>query len=276
MDRATQWETLRPLIATGFIIWGMALSLLVLGFMAFRLLIKDKVKPSATPVRQPTRPAGREALYMPQKKHLHARYRLRWRRKVRLLLVTGDEAAIEQLVPGLRQQRWLEGQRTVLIYGGSLLSEPDRQQYAALRKLRRGRPLDGIVRVMPSSLTLTPQISESDLHGLEKISELLGYAAPVWLWKLCDSEWPQADRAVQAVGVSFPLRATEDDVARQLAQMLPTLREQGMRQIAEETRHDFLLRLGQQLIDGDRAMALAAGAVADRLAAAACAARPDV
>lgn len=175
---------------------------------------------------------------------------IHWRRKVRLLLVTGDEAAIEQLVPGLRQQHWLEGNRTVLIYGGSLASEPDREKYIALRKLRRGRPLDGIVRVMPSSLTLTPQISESDLHGLEKISELLGYAAPVWLWKLCDSEWPQADRAVQAVGVSFPLRATEDDVARQLAQMLPTLREQGMRQIAEETRHDFLLRLGQQLIDG--------------------------
>ncbi|WP_228741938.1 hypothetical protein, partial [Klebsiella variicola] len=30
-----------------------------------------------------------------------------WRRKVRLLLVTGDDAAIEQLAPGLRQQRWL-------------------------------------------------------------------------------------------------------------------------------------------------------------------------
>ncbi|KDH28413.1 hypothetical protein AE36_01321 [Klebsiella variicola] len=184
------------------------------------------------------------------KKYLQHRYSFFWRRKVRLILVTGDDAAIEQLVPGLRQQRWLEGQRTVLIYGGSLLSEPDSEQYAALRKLRRGRPLDGIVRVMPSSLTLTPQISESDLRGLEKISELLRYAAPVWLWKLCDSEWPQADRAVQAVGVSFPLRATEDDVARQLAQMLPTLREQGMRQIAEETRHDFLLRLGQRLIDG--------------------------
>jgi type VI secretion system protein ImpL len=38
--------------------------------------------------------------------------------------------------------------------------------------------------------------------------------------------------------------------------MLPTLREQGMSQIAEDTRHDFLLRLGQQLIDGDRPMAL--------------------
>lgn len=250
MDRATQWETLRPLIATGFIIWGMALSLLVLGFMAFRLLIKDKVKPSAAPVRQPTRPAGREALYAPLKKHLHARYRLRWRRKVRLLLVNGDEAAIEQLAPGLCQQRWLEGQRTVLIYGGGLLSEPDNQQYAALRKLRRGRPLDGIVRVMPSSLTLTPQISESDLRGLEKISELLGYAAPVWLWKLCDSEWSQAKRTEQTVGATFPLRAKPDDITGQLERMLPALRAQGMSQVAENNSHDFLLRLGQHLKDG--------------------------
>nr|MDQ6120378.1 hypothetical protein [Klebsiella pneumoniae subsp. pneumoniae] len=100
--------------------------------------------------------------------HLRTRIGIHWRRKVRLLLVTGDEAAIEQLVPGLRQQHWLEGNRTVLIYGGSLASEPDREKYIALRKLRRGRPLDGIVRVMPSSLTLTPQISESDLRGLEK------------------------------------------------------------------------------------------------------------
>jgi type VI secretion system protein ImpL len=91
-----------------------------------------------------------------------------WRRKTRLLLITGDEAAIEQLVPGLQQQQWLEGNRTVLIYGGSLASEPDREKYTALRKLRRGRPLDGIVRVMPQSLNLTPQISDSDLRGLEK------------------------------------------------------------------------------------------------------------
>ncbi len=82
---------------------------------------------------------------------------------------------------------------------------------------------------------------------------------------------------MQAVGVSFPLRATEEDVARQLAQMLPTLREQGMHQIAADTRHDFLLRLGQQLIDGEIAQwrrQLAPWLI--RLAAAACAARPDV
>ncbi len=43
-----------PAYRHGLYYLGMALSLLVLGFMAFRLLIKDKVKPSAAPVRQPT------------------------------------------------------------------------------------------------------------------------------------------------------------------------------------------------------------------------------
>ncbi len=138
----------------------------------------------------------------------------------------------------------------MLIYGGSLAPEPDREKYTALRKLRRGRPLDGIVRVMPPSLNLTPQISDCDLRGLEKISELLRYSAPVWLWQLCDSNWSQRTRPEQAVGASFPLRAKEDDIIRQLERMLPALRAQGVSQVAEDNSHDFLLRLGQHLQDG--------------------------
>ena len=183
-------------------------------------------------------------------RNLRRRHSFFWRRKVRLLLITGDEAAIEQLVPGLQQQQWLEGNRTVLIYGGSLASEPDREKYTALRKLRRGRPLDGIIRVLPESLKLTPHISDSDLRGLEKISELLRYSAPVWLWQLCSSHWSQGTRPEQAVGASFPPRAKEDDVIRQLELMLPALRTQGMSQVAENSSHDFLLRLSQHLNDG--------------------------
>ncbi|MBD8252007.1 ImcF-related family protein [Pantoea agglomerans] len=182
--------------------------------------------------------------------HLRSRVGLYWRRKTRLLLITGDEAAIEQLVPGLQENLWLEGNRTVLIYGGSLTAEPDKEKYAALRKLRRGRPLDGIVRVMPQSLNLTPQISDNDLRGLEKINELLRYSAPVWLWQLCDSKWSQTKRTEQTVGASFPLRAKPDDITRQLELMLPVLRTQGVSQVAENNGHDFLLRLGQYLKDG--------------------------
>lgn len=188
--------------------------------------------------------------YLTLRTFLRRRYTIFWHHKIRLLLITGDEATIERLVPGLQQQQWLEGNRTVLIYGGSLTAEPDKEKYTALRKLRRGRPLDGIVRVMPASLNLSPQISDNVLRGLEKISELLSYSAPVWLWQLCDSKWSQAKRTEQAVGASFPLRAKADDISRQLELMLPALRIQGMSQVAENNGHDFLLRLGQYLKDG--------------------------
>jgi len=188
--------------------------------------------------------------YSDLKQQLKVRYSVLWRRKVRLLLVTGDEAAIDQLVPGLQENQWLEGNRTVLIYGGSLIAEPDKEKYTALRILRRGRPLDGIIRIMPQSFNLTPQMSDNDLRGLEKISELLRYSAPVYLWQLCDSTWSQAKRNEQTVGATFPLRAQPDDITRQLERMLPTLRTQGMSQVAENNSHDFLLRLGQHLKNG--------------------------
>lgn len=250
-ERATEWEALRPLIAAGFIVWGVALSLLVLGFMAFRLLIKDKVSPPVSRQRQPAPESRREAVYAPLKKHLRSRYNLYWRYKVRLLLVTGEDAAIEQLVPGLQASQWLEGERTVLIYGGSLTAEVDTEKYTALRKLRRGRPLDGIVRVLGEGENLTPQMSDKDLRGLEKISELLRYSAPVWLWQLCGSEWSQAGRKSQSVGITLPLRAMPEQVVIQLEKLLPQLREQGMSQIAEQRQYDFLLRLAQQLEQGE-------------------------
>ncbi|KEY57168.1 ImcF-related family protein [Serratia sp. DD3] len=184
------------------------------------------------------------------KNHLARRYGLFWRRKVRLLLVTGDESELALLAPGLKENQWQEGSRTVLIYGGSLTTQVDSEKYTALRKLRRGRPLDGIIRVLGPQQNLTPQVSDNDLRGLEKIGELLRYQPPVWLWQLCDSSWSQAGRIEQTVGASFPWRAMPDDVARQLNKLLPQLRQQGVEQVLEYQQHDFLLRLGQQLQAG--------------------------
>lgn len=183
-------------------------------------------------------------------KHLTSRYGWRWRSKVRLLLISGDDAAIEQLVPGLQSHRWLEGSRTVLIYGGTLAADPDAEKYAALRKLRRGRPLDGVVRVLNTDQSLTPQLSDSDLRGLEKIGDLLRYQPPVWLWQLCSSDWPQAGRQPQAVGITLPARGSTDDAAARLAELLPQLREQGLSQVAGNRAFDFLLRLAQWFEQG--------------------------
>ncbi|QFS59781.1 hypothetical protein GAY20_05555 [Pantoea dispersa] len=249
-DLSTEWDVIRRIMTACFVVWGVSLCVLVLGFIAFHLMIREKVmgEASSRPVKK------KRTLRLPLRadisNHLRRRYSLFWRSKVRLLLVTGDENAIAQLVPNLQARQWLEGNRTVLIYGGSLTAEPDKEKYTALRKLRRGRPLDGIVRVMPQSFNLTPQISDNDLRGLEKISELLRYSAPVYLWQLCDSAWSQAKRTEQTVGATFPLRAEPDDICRQLEQMLSDLRTQGVSQVAENNGHDFLLRLGQHLKDG--------------------------
>ncbi|MTD29394.1 type VI secretion protein VasK [Erwinia sp. J316] len=187
------------------------------------------------------------------KLHLRSRYSLFWRNKVRLLLIVGDDAAVSQLVPGLRENQWLEGSRTVLIDGGSLHAAADSDKYLFLHKLRRGRPLDGIIRVLDKQQVLSPQQSDSDLRALEHIGTLLRYQPPVWLWQLCGSDWEQSGRAEQTVGIELPPRATEDEVKRQLNSLLPLLREQGMAQIAQQQQHDFLLRLAQQLELGDSA-----------------------
>ncbi|MFL4293945.1 ImcF-related family protein [Enterobacter asburiae] len=249
-DLSTEWDVIRRIMTACFVAWGVALCVLVLGFIAFHLMIRDKVMGEAF-----SRPVKKKRTHpLPLKadisSHLRRRYNLFWRSKVRLLLVTGDENAIAQLVPNLQARQWLEGNRTVLIYGGSLTDEPDEKKYTALRKLRRARPLDGIVRVIGEGQSITPQMSDSDLRGLEKISELLRYSVPVYLWQLCDSDWPQVKRTEQTVGTTFPLRAKPDDITRQLELMLPTLRTQGVSQVAENNSHDFLLRLSQRLKDG--------------------------
>ncbi|BDH45597.1 hypothetical protein TUM12370_16410 [Salmonella enterica subsp. enterica serovar Choleraesuis] len=138
----------------------------------------------------------------------------------------------------------------MLIYGGSLAEDIDREKYDALRKLRRGRPLDGIIRVLAEDQNLTPQTSDTDLRALEKISEALRYSAPVWIWQLYSSAWPQDGRISQATGVTVARRALPEEVAGQLDRLLPQLRERGLSQVAENRDYDFLLRLAQQLEQG--------------------------
>ncbi|HEY3590271.1 MAG TPA: type VI secretion protein VasK, partial [Buttiauxella sp.] len=184
------------------------------------------------------------------KKHLRTRYSFFWRSKIRLLLVVGDEVSIANVLPALKALGWLEGSRTVLIYGGSLSEPLEQPKLNALRKVRRGRPLDGIVRVIGKEQKLTRQVSDSDLRGLEKIGEALRYQPPVWLWQLCDSAWPQQGRKLQPVGVALPVKAMPEEVVAQLDKLLPQLREQGLSQIAENPSYDFLLRLAQNLAQG--------------------------
>ncbi|MGK3488379.1 ImcF-related family protein, partial [Klebsiella michiganensis] len=136
--------------------------------------------------------------------------------------------------------------RTVLIYGGSLSSAPDTGRLTALRKLRRSRPLDGIVLALDERQT-TAGTLDNHLRTLEQVGEALRWQPPVYLWQVTDSDWSQDARVTQTVGALFPARATPAGVERQLRAILPSLRERGMQQLCAGPSHDFLLRFGRQL-----------------------------
>jgi type VI secretion system protein ImpL len=80
--------------------------------------------------------------------HLRHRHGLFWRHKIRLLLVIGEPSQIEALAPTLTEHFWLEGQGTVLLWGGSAQAALDRsfldqwkgpEQNPGHRRCRDGR-----------------------------------------------------------------------------------------------------------------------------------------
>ncbi|WP_407251500.1 ImcF-related family protein [Klebsiella oxytoca] len=180
------------------------------------------------------------------RQYLRRRYTRFWRHKVRLLLVAGEPAHIAAIAPGLAEKQWLEGHRTVLIYGGTLSLAPDTERLAALRKLRRSRPLDGIVLALDKAQATSASL-DNHLRTLEQVGEALRWQPPVYLWQVTDSAWPQDTRISQTVGALFPPGATPEGVAQQLRAILPSLGERGMQQLCADPAHDYLLRLGRTL-----------------------------
>ncbi|MEB7874948.1 type VI secretion protein VasK [Klebsiella oxytoca] len=180
------------------------------------------------------------------RQYLRRRYTRFWRHKVRLLLVAGEPAHIAAIAPGLAEKQWLEGHRTVLIYGGTLSSAPDTERLAALRKLRRSRPLDGIVLALDEAQATSASL-DNHLRTLGQVGEALRWQPPVYLWQVTDSAWPQDTRISQTVGALFPPGATPEGVGQQLRAILPSLGERGMQQLCADPAHDYLLRLGRTL-----------------------------
>ncbi|MCK3668974.1 ImcF-related family protein [Photorhabdus noenieputensis] len=181
--------------------------------------------------------------------HLSRRYGRFWRNKVRILLVMGEDQEVDQIAPGLVQQKWQEGEHNLLLWGGSLQVQPDKAQLQALRQLRRRRPLDGVVWAMSEDQLGQRTQIETALRMLEKQGRQLGWQAPVYVWNVRHSDWDQRDRPTQTVGCFLSGEYTPEMLAESLNSLIPTLANRGMEQAIAENRHDFLLRLAQSLRD---------------------------
>lgn len=181
------------------------------------------------------------------KAHLREHYGVLWRRKVRLLWVVGEAAQIGAVVPGLVEQRWLEGQGTVLLWGGSVHSELPDGGVEHLQRLLRWRPLDGIVWALTEAQRDDVKAMSAGARYLQRLARALRWQVPLHLWQVCASEWLQDTRKTQPVGTLLSARFSAAELDSCLGRLVEPLHQQGMAQIQAELGHDFLLRLSRDL-----------------------------
>lgn len=170
-----------------------------------------------------------------------------WRRKVRLLLVIGEAAEINAIAPTLADQQWLEGQGTVLLWGGSTQASVDESFLKQWRGLSRGRALDGVVWALNATQAADDAALGAGLYQLQRLARSLHWQLPLHLWQVCHSPWSQDSRKVQPVGCLMPGRFSATGLENALARLVEPLRREGLAQINTAMQHDFLLRLSRDL-----------------------------
>lgn len=181
------------------------------------------------------------------KEHLQLRYGRRWQRKVRILLVMGNQDEVQKVAPGLYHDLWQEGDGNVLIYGGDAQSLPDDVFLSKLKRLRSGNPVDGIVQVMNTNALPTDVERDAFLRCRQKADHLLGWQAPVWLWLTDKESGNQEGRESVATGAIFGPGATPQDAVSTLDMLVPRLRQVGMSQVLKNPQHDWFLQLSSRL-----------------------------
>ncbi|ALB66618.1 ImcF-related family protein [Cronobacter dublinensis] len=179
--------------------------------------------------------------------HLRIRYGRFWRRRVRVLLVTGAVDDIHKAAPRLCSELWQEGDGNVLIYGGDGLLPQEASFLHALQRLGARCPLDGIIHVLNSEQL--PGETERDAFARyrHQAARLLGWQAPVWLWLTDEARWPQEARKDPAMAMLFGPDATTEDAMRTLETLTPRMRQVGIAQMLAEPRHDGLVHLAFRL-----------------------------
>lgn len=190
--------------------------------------------------------------------YLRHNYDRAWPRKLRILLVTGSVADVEQLTPKLTQELWQEDQGTLLLWGGDPAAPADAAWLTALRKLRH-RQVDGVVWVTSAfdrfagsdaepAAPLTPESMDALSHALKGRCDALGWKLPLYVWSLHPRAEEQQGRISQPVGCQLSAACKPEALARQLSDLIPPLTAQGIQQICDKPQQNFLLTLADQLI----------------------------
>lgn len=179
--------------------------------------------------------------------HLRLRYTRRWKSKVRLLLIQGTDANIEKVAPGLKRDHWQENDGIVLIHAGPAEATPEPEFVEILNQVRPECPVDGIVQVMDCAQLPDAAALDTLVRSRQKADAQLGWQAPVWLWFINDERWEKEGEGVPATGALFGPSAIPDVAMDSVSTLSFRLRRAGTAALLADTRHNWLLRVSDQL-----------------------------
>ena len=174
---------------------------------------------------------------------------LRWRYRQPWLLLTGDNATIERLLPELAEHGWLISQDAVLLWNKTDPDgRPDTHWLKQLYKLRRRRPVDAIILTLDGSAELSMQRRSTGAHGvnLARIADALYWAAPVFVLDVAQTDrYRTGDTPV--IGCEFPRNAESQTIEAALLTLRNQLAHRSVAQLVHYGGDRYGAELSQRL-----------------------------
>lgn len=171
-----------------------------------------------------------------------------WRRRLRWLLVTGPDANIDQVAPGLKRVGVMHVADTILVHASPEKVEAEKW-LDQIRQLCRHRPVDGVVHVA--------RVDDMDTElprRLAGIATALGWAAPVTFLHPVAAHGRQPER-FDAVGAFMPneSRGQAQTATARMPELLVDLEQRtadaGVRQAGEAQWMTWLMEVSKYIGD---------------------------
>ncbi|PRY06564.1 ImcF-related family protein [Paraburkholderia sp. BL25I1N1] len=181
--------------------------------------------------------------------NLHTVHGFRWRYRQPWLLLTGDKARIDRLLPSLANSGWLTADDAVLLWcetdaGGRL----DTDWLKQLGKLRRRRPIDAVVIILDGVAELPTQRRGAGIYGttVARIANTLRWSAPVYVLDVADAD-EVTDLSTPVTGCEFPRGADAHSIGTALQTLRLRLADRSVGQLSRNGRDCYAGNLSKRL-----------------------------
>ena len=185
----------------------------------------------------------------PLRDTLRTAHGIRWRYRQPWLLLTGDNTAIQRLLPAITEHGWFQTEDAILLWNAAGESgQPDASWLKQLRKLRRRRPIDAVLLVEDGGAELAAQRRgvSTDSLNLTRIAELLKWSAPVFVLDVDDMD-TVSDSNTPVIGCEFGKGVAPTAIASALLTLRDQLAQRGIAQLVVDGHDRYTAELSARL-----------------------------